>query len=972
MKNINRTGKAPDRRSLLERTRDLFTRNYTRWKDKGHIFDLFSRKAKELGFAGPESVYQLYLAFDQSGPAMAARAAEHGVFKMTGKMETIGPKFSEILENIPLEDQDKWELWAWARHARECWEKGVNPGMERSTAGGIYETYKNETWENAAEKLTDYNNALIDMLTDVGVLEDDKINIVKGKEEIIAGEGTRMKEHWKTYLTLRRVKSIPSAGELLSSKSVPSGKKYANLTDPVMRRVGSGDMVYSPLQSALERTQQFYTRAAQQVVINQIVETIATTPGMGAFAERIMTPIKRTNIKLGDVATNLKKQYDVDLELPQGVKPETVVTMFSPDLRVQKGGKAIVRHSMNGVTSFYEVDPEFYKALTGMNFLTTPLIFEPIAAIARATRAGATGLSTTFAGANVVRDYVTYLMQTKYGEGTTQFTDPMKQILVYAASEVNKMRGGEGDIFVELYKGMAGEMSTKLGSDLRKFRKFIESQMAQSKTKKVLREMNPLNFIEMARKVINLSEIGPRMAEFEAVMRKYGISKEIARSEGVPRRILVEAINAANDATINFKRTGSWGQFVNRFVPFFNAGLEGQDKYIRTWRDNPMRAAVGTGSLIAAQMLYWLYRKDDDDYKDQPGWLKYFFWTFADGDGQTFLRLPRPFEWNIIPSGVEMLLNHYEDETSGEFSKWLWETIQRQTPTVKLAGVTQAMETFFNYDFFRGDQIYKGDTYNKTIASKQYLDHTTETMKAIGEWTGIAPYRLEHFINSSTGGLYKKLVGTGEAVAVNTYNTIWGLPDPEKKGQSTAENAWYNFVPLTLRKNYTQSEIDFRDKLDTVEREYNASRPERGAEGDPKLKADLWKLRQYKELITEVKGLVFQQVGRDAKFDFEKYADGLSRQALGRANLQLYPSMFNTDDLPPEIKEIKDEFLGRILYQVTSPMENKSREERDAIKERSSEWLDDLSDAEKRRILLQESRNRKAGVDSILRRLRRL
>jgi len=972
MKNLSRTGKAPDRRSIRERIRDLFTTNYTGWKDKGHIFDLFSRKAKDLGFVGSESVYQLYLAFDQSGPAMAARAAEHGVFKMTGKMEKIGPKFGEILEEIPLEDQDKFELWAWARHSIECWSKDVNPGMSLAAAQNIYETHKTDAFERAAVKLTEYNNALIDMLTDVGVLEDDKVALVDGKEEIIPGEGSKMKEHWQTYLTLRRVRSIPSAGQLLSSRAVPSGKKYANLTDPIMRRVGSGDMVYSPLQSALERTQQFYTRAAQQVVINQMVETIGTTPGMGAFAEHIMTPIKRTAIKLGDVAENLKKQYDVDLELPKGVQPETVVTMFSPDLRVQKGGKAIIRHTLNGVTSFYEVDPEFYKALTGMNFLTTPLIFEPIAAIARSIRAGATGLSTTFAGANIVRDYMTYLMQTKYGEGATQFTEPLKQIFIYAASEVDKLRGGEGDIFVELYKGMAGEMATTLGSDLRKFRKFIESQMRQPMSKKVLREMNPMNFIEMARKIINLSEVGPRMAEFEAVMKKYGITKESARKDGVPRRILVEGINAANDVTINFKRAGSWGQFVNRYIPFFNAGLEGQDKYIRTWRDNPKRAAVGTGAMVIAQILYWLYRKDDDDYKDQPGWLKYFFWTFADANGQTFLRLPRPFEWNIIPSGVEMLLNHHESETGGEFSKWLWEMISRQSPSIKFAGATQAIETFFNFDFFRWDDIYKGDKYNKTLASKQYLDHTTETMKAIGEWTGIAPYRLEHFINSTTGGLYKKLVGTGEAATINAYNTIWGLPDPEKKGQSTVENAYYSFVPLTLRKNYTQSEVDFNNELDAAERQYNASRTERGKDGDPKLKAELWRLNQYKSLISEIKGLVFQQAGRTEKFNFEKYVNGLSRQALGKENLDLYPSPFKTNELPTEVREIRDEFLGRIIYQVTSPMKTKSPEEVKMTKERAAEWLDNLSADEKRRLLLQEARARKHGVDSIISRLGRL
>ena len=51
--------------------------------------------------------------------------------------------------------------------------------------------------------------------------------------------------------------------------------------------------------------------------------------------------------------------------------------------------------------------------------------------------------------------------------------------------------------------------------------------------------------------------------------------------------VLIRAVNASHDVTVDFRRLGKWGRYLNYYIPFFNARLEGLDKFVRTFKDHP-------------------------------------------------------------------------------------------------------------------------------------------------------------------------------------------------------------------------------------------------------------------------------------------------------------------------------------------------------------------------------------------------
>jgi len=80
-------------------------------------------------------------------------------------------------------------------------------------------------------------------------------------------------------------------------------------------------------------------------------------------------------------------------------------------------------------------------------------------------------------------------------------------------------------------------------------------------------------------------------------MEKHGWSEKrlresMSKGEFPPLNVIVEAINASNDVTTNFKRMGDWGRYVNKAVPYWNAQLEGMDKMARNVYNQPKRVAI--------------------------------------------------------------------------------------------------------------------------------------------------------------------------------------------------------------------------------------------------------------------------------------------------------------------------------------------------------------------------------------------
>ncbi|MDO8303228.1 MAG: LPD38 domain-containing protein, partial [Sedimentisphaerales bacterium] len=471
---------------------------------------------------------------------------------------------------------------------------------------------------------------------------------------------------------------------------------------------------------------------------------------------------------------------------------------------------------VNGKPKLYQFDKDLFRAISGMNYFQLPYFMDLLMGKGtRMIRMGATGINIGFAERNVIKDAFTYLAQSNESLASTRRAIPLPapgtMMGAYIWSETQKLLGNEADPVVELWQQMGGELSQTLGLDRNQIRKAVKDVVANSTQRRLLNvAATPL---ETMRQIIGISEVSPRLSEFYAVLERHGYTRQKliemrALGKRPPRHVLVEASNAAADVTTDFKRQGWLGKWLNRVSPYWNAPLEGLDKYVRTWKVNPKRALIFSAAYAATRIAYWVMVKDDDWYKEQPKWLKYGFWTIAK-DGKPWLRIPVPHLWGlVIGGGVEAILNTAEEKNPKELAKWLSQMSKDTIPDFRPSMVTQALEVWANYDLFRRQPIVD-ETLSRRTADKQYTTYNTQTMIALGGILHLSPAKLEHFIDGISGGIYRRITKPVETLTAG--ETLQPADIPGLGG-------------LALRQDYSESTQEFYDRKDKIEREYNSAK----------------------------------------------------------------------------------------------------------------------------------------------------
>src|SRR5690606_12718838 len=149
--------------------------------------------------------------------------------------------------------------------------------------------------------------------------------------------------------------------------------------------------------------------------------------------------------------------------------------------------------------------------------------------------------------------------------------------------------------------------------------------------------------LQWVQEIIAISDAPPRLADAEAALKEDGYVRRgdkwyDANADEVvdhlPEHVRIKAALAMAEATINFKRIGSKGQYIEAFLPFFNATVQasyrqyrqiGSLKSLGKKDQEGMRAKrylVYLSALASTGVLYWLLRGDDEDWREQDAYLR--------------------------------------------------------------------------------------------------------------------------------------------------------------------------------------------------------------------------------------------------------------------------------------------------------------------------------------------------------------
>ena len=866
---------------------------YTVAKDATHPIERMEQAARKLGYEG-DNISNYFRALSMTGPTLAYQAATRGLVTFRGdkKGENVAPKrihepLSVVLKDITKENMQDFVEFIVAEHALEYHEKGLNPGIPKEAAQHTHDQLRNDAFTKASEGVTSYNNALVQVLVDTGVITKEAAQLMRDK--------------WKTYKPFMRQQGgiFERMKKRLGSLPQQGVGKYVNTSAMIKGRHGGGQRIINPLESTVKRSVQVYERANRQIAINKMIELIDSTPGMGHWMEEVPADKQKEILSQKDIIKDIIKEYNDVMDIDTEMGLQQIVGLMEegkipPELAMYKTNispnpqKHIVVAMKNGNPTLYSINhPALYDAITNMDGIVQSKWWESFfAAPTQLLKMGATMLNTAFGTRNPINDYIAYLAQTKRSwKDPSTFVSPLKWMGMNLWNNVKEVAGKGGNPYIALWKTFGGELTQELGLDIERINNTLEDVMANSTLR---RSLNIIKHpITSTQTLIGFSEAGPRLSEFAHVMEEHGYTQEkvkkmAEKGEYPPLAVITEAAAAAADVTTNFKRMGSKARAFNKAIPYLNAHLESLDKARRNVtdeKDGVMRIMKFATTMMAASAMYWWKVKDEDWYKDAPPWLKYGYWTHVGEDGKPW-RIPRGHHYGwLFAAGTEAMLDRAFEANPKAIEQWIEGLAGQFVPDVTPAAFKPALEAFFSedgWDSFRERPIIGPAIRDKGVA-RQYTKRTSELAKTMGEWStkvsgfsGIAPVKIEHLLNGYTGGMYGRMVKSTEKASEGDFSGVaadtFGLK--------------LNYMP-------SQSVTDFYEEFKKAKAAKTDAK-ETGTETE-KIATHYRVLESARRMMSEV---------RNAKpEDMDQQLVGIARAALEYKKLKTYKYVPSTEEI---------------------------------------------------------------------------
>jgi hypothetical protein len=706
-----------------------------RWLDTAFRTDLapLGRLSEAVAVAGrelrpSEDPFELGTAYASKAPSIARHFVNAETTDVAG--EHVGPSLRETVSEVPRKDFRRFTRWLYAKEALQRWGEGKNPGISQADAQYVYERDKTDAWEKTADAVTKWNRDVLDYLVEAGGF-DPKVRDLLNKTLV--------------YIPLFRAFA---EGET-RPQSAGTGRSVAQPGKPVKRMKGSGRQIKDPFESMIQQAEKFFSVAHKAMVAKAIYEA-AKTPGLAGSIWKVPAPKQKVQFESERIKNEIKQiaverlGLDPD-DIPIDKGPwEDVITIWM-NASQYYGKDNIVSLYVDGVKQWFEVDPDLYRAIEGLDVYRLPWFLAPFGKVKRMVTLGATGLNPSFGLVrNFIRDGLTALITGEHTRG-----GPVSSAL----GVVKDIAGTES---ARRFKALGGEMAGQLLHDRIATQRLVQ-ELGQGWAVKTVRHP-----IEALRELFGISELGPRIQEFEKAY-EYASKKWGAGSKDAA----IYALNAGQDVTVNFTRHGSIGKMLNELIPFFNAGIQGPDKILRTFRRHPGRsfAVALAGLTLPAVVLWWRAVTDDDDwYARLTDHEKANYLHFRIPGTKHIVRIPIPFELGHVFQALPVAaLDRAFRDDQGQIREIFAIAARRSNPFTWPAALGPLVDVFYKNEDFRGVPI-ESEAMKHKLPEDRVRPYTTTLMRYLGQKTGLSPVQLEHLVDSYSGGMYRRLARTADVV----------------------------------------------------------------------------------------------------------------------------------------------------------------------------------------------------------------
>ena len=563
-------------------------------------------------------------------------------------------------------------------------------------------------------------------------------------------------ERWEYYVPFNRA--------MENGKGNAGAKRgFANQNSTINKARGSGRDIQHPVDNLINNIVKMVNAGTRNNVMAAIVKSAKNLGADATFIEKVPMPLKATTIDMTGVKDTLTTWLgESDMDADSKDKASDIVSGLN-DILIQYGrGKAfgnVVTVLRNGTPQAWKInDVGLLESLTSLSPKTMDGILDAYAVASRFMTANITGNNLVWSiFSNLPRDFVAFFTYSKN-------KNIAKMAGGVGSAYLNKVKGDNADPMYKEFLAMGGGKTSAYTAD-----RNLAKNMRKKLSGKI--DVNPLNWIGFASDLI---ETGPRFATYK-MMRQSGMSPQ-------------EAFYEAMDITVNFRRSGRISKELNKVVPFFNASVQGLDKF-RRWitaeeytGSQRKKAIVGrTSAYIAvsaalAAIVYAINNGDDEkekEYEQLSNYTKNTYWVFPIGDGKYFA-VPKPREIGVLSSFFETCLEYGVGENDHAFDEFYAYASENFLPAIAndiaQVGEKGVVETGMNiigsfgligvFGYLGANRDYLG---RPIVASglqnlepkDQYTDRTSKIAYWLGQATGGSPEQIDYFFQQVLGGWWK-------------------------------------------------------------------------------------------------------------------------------------------------------------------------------------------------------------------------
>lgn len=701
-------------------------------------------------------------------------------------LQKVGPGLREVLRGAG-EDLGGFRIYLAARRAVELAGRGIESGMDIDAARTVL-AHDGARFSHTAAALDNYQAGLLNYLRDAGVLS----------QESYAAMQDANKHYVPFYRVMEKNKGRAAGGSLTPA-------------NPVKKIKGSERVVVDPLESIIKNTNLYVTMAERNSVALKIIDALEPV-SEAALIEREGAPASGA-LRIENRQPQLTGPDIVSDTLAEhGVAPSEDLTALLRTTGEHPGGDEITVFR-DGKRETYKVDPEIAAAIKGLDRESTNFLVRVLSQPAKLLRAGAT-LTPDFMVRNLIRDFFTAMVNT-----TTGVFTPVNS----AKGLVSTLKKDET---FQQWLSSGGANAAMVSVDRRYLQTNLEDLTRE--TGLGVRAWNVVRHpIDALRVVSELTENATRVSAFKKHL-------DAIKAGDIPTKDEMQrAAYVSREATLDFARMGAKMRAANMLVAFLNANLQGTDRMIRAFKDNPVSTTLRVGAGITVpSMLLWFANHDDPRYKELPQWQKDLFWIVPTENH--LFRIPKPFETGVVfGSGVERLLDAFYDKNPAAFKDFAESVVGALLPSFLPTVGVPLVEQFANRSSFTGQALVSPEA-EKQLPEYQYNAYTTELAKAIGgnigAFPGIKDAKMES-AGSFTGGVARALTSPAlienyvKAWTGNLGLYIWQLtdkalretgvlPDPPKPASTLADIPFVRAFVVRYPSASAQSIQDFYDSYD--------------------------------------------------------------------------------------------------------------------------------------------------------------